>query len=211
MKKLIYLCLALIMVSACKKDSDNETPAPTPTPTGNTNTGGITVNSVSQVSVKIDGVPFAKVVDGTNVEEVNSSYSAVNPMPDTSRGRYASSLSNPITSEMYIEVGKGEIVMQGWGPSDATFKAFFNPGSYSYSTTWLNGVYIMMEIGGVEYSTLNPGSQAGSTFTITDRLEFTGGLYSVKVKITFNCKLYNASGGVKTVTEGTYIGYFQNM
>ena len=57
------------------------------------------------------------------------------------------------------------------------------------------------------------GDQSGSNFTITDCVEVTGApIYTVKVRITFNCKLYDVSGSItKTITDGVYVGTFQNI
>jgi hypothetical protein len=213
MKKLIYLCLVLAIVSSCKKDSDNDTPAPTNN-TGNNNNNGsgtITINSPDQVSMKIDGVPTSKVADGINISADVGSYGNMDTPPDTSYGVYGSSLNSVSIAETYISIDKGRLYFLGWPASNTAFKTFFNPGAYSYATTPELGITISMYQNGVGWST-NNGSQSGSTFNITDMQEVTaGGSYGVKIRCTFSCKLYDSLGNVKTITEGIYVGHFENF
>jgi hypothetical protein len=215
MKKLLYLLLAISLFASCKKDSNDDT-TPTPSTGGNNNnTGGsITINSTNQVSMKVDGTPLSKIENGSNVESSVHSNSLLAPYPDTSHGIWGSSLYNPSATETYINITKGGLKFIGAPASNTAFKNFFNPGTYSYDvsgSTYLTGIEISLFENSVFYSS-SMGSQAGSSFTITDMVEVTGGsYYAVKVRATFHCKVYDGVGGIKTLTEGIYVGHFMNF
>jgi hypothetical protein len=101
----------------------------------------------------------------------------------------------------------------GYAPANTAFKAFFNPGTYSYSPDAVNGLKISYYESGTEWSTdLGSQDQTGSSFVVTDNREQSGTSdYTVKIKATFNCKLYDGSGQSKIFTEGVFIGFFSNF
>jgi hypothetical protein len=97
--------------------------------------------------------------------------------------------------------------------TQATFKAYFAPGNYSYAqkstVTLQDGDGVVIQWGNNLtdiWSTDNaPGTQTGSSFTITnvqDGPALNG--YNVDVTGTFNCTLYNSTGVAKTVTGGQF-------
>ena len=97
--------------------------------------------------------------------------------------------------------------------TDAEFKNFFSVGSYPYAPpTWLNGVSVgWSDESGKFWSSDNlPGTQSGSTFTITnvvdDAADFPN--YGVKVTIEFSCKIYDDAGISKTITNGKFVGVY---
>ena len=48
----------IVLLSGCSKDDDNTS---TTTPSPNQNNSGITINSSWQYSIKVDGIPYARV------------------------------------------------------------------------------------------------------------------------------------------------------
>lgn len=106
----------------------------------------------------------------------------------------------------------------------ATFFGFFKTGlnDFSYNTTAisatqgtnLNTYKVTLSYkdeAGVLWNSYN-GDQTGSTFQITDTIRYKNyGFFNdlkVKYKAKFNCKLYNANGDSKTLTNGLFIGEF---
>ena len=112
-----------------------------------------------------------------------------------------------------FEVLKGTLTYTGSSIADqTTFNAFFPVSAYSYSPNAANGVEFQYWIGGTMWSTsLGTADQTGSAFTVTERVTGTVLGYSqVKIKTTFNCKIYDGSGNSKTVTGGTMIVDFES-
>lgn len=134
-----------------------------------------------------DAVPFANIVP------------LGNPWPVGSTG---------------LAVGKGNL--HGYlSASDATFKNFFNPGSYPFapvsSSITIDGVFVAWyDENGTEWSTENtPATQTGSAFQITNVADLSVVFgYYIEVTAIFNCKLYDASGNTKTLTGGKFVGIF---
>ncbi len=210
MKHTLILAFALTtLVFGCKK-KDNTTPAadPAPTTTGGTTTGAITISSVPQATFVLDGVSKSYVSNNNTIFSGSSNGSS-----GGDNFVYGSGLDdgNAIT---FISIDKGTLVTGGSGyPTNAVFKAFFSTGSKSYSASAANGIEISMyDASGVSWST-SLGSQTGSTFTIDQNQDDPDllGNYYLKVKASFSCKLYDASGNVKVLTNGVYVGDFGNF
>ncbi len=211
MKNIIIIAAVLsIATFGCKK-KDTSTPAadPTPTTTGTTPVV-IDINSVPQATFVLDGVSKSYVSNNNTIFGGSGSGSSGND-----DYVYSSDIDdgNSIT---YLGISKGQLHIGGVGgpPTDAVFKAFFPVGNKSYSINAVNGIEIsMFDAAGVEWSTsLGTGAQTGSTFSI-DQTKDNGSQfgYYQKIKATFSCKLYDASGNVKVLTNGLYIGDFGNF
>lgn len=209
MKNIIIVAAVLItLIFGCKKKESTPEPDPAPSTTGSSTTGGITINSVPQATFVLDGVSKSYITNNTTIYSGSSNGSS-----GGDNFVYGSGLDdgNSIT---YISIDKGTLVTGGTGnPTDAVFKAFFSTGSKSYSPNAVNGIEIAMsDANGVSWST-SLGSQAGSTFNIDQNQDSPDaiGNYYLKVKATFSCKLYDASGNVKVLTNGVYVGEFGNF
>ena len=96
------------------------------------------------------------------------------------------------------------------------FKTFFNLGNYSYtgSPSTSDGVNITWyDQNGTEWKTDNaPADQSGSRFAIVlvEEVAITP-VFTVAITFTFNCKLYDTSGNVKTLSGGRYKGEFEKL
>jgi hypothetical protein len=210
-----HLILTVLILSAfifgCKKKETTTTPAPASSTTGGgTTTGGSTIdiNSVPQATFVLDGVSKSYVSNNSTIYSGSSNGSSGNDNFVYGSGLDDGNLIN------YISIEKGTLVTGGSGnPTDAVFKAFFSVGTKSYSPSAANGIEIAMyDANGVSWST-SLGSQTGSTFTIDqikDNPDLAGNFY-LTVKVSFSCKLYNASGNVKVLTNGVYVGDFGNF
>lgn len=95
----------------------------------------------------------------------------------------------------------------------ADINAFLAPGNYSYSVAAQNGVEInWKDTNGTHWSTSKGnGDQSGSFFKITSAKEESDlrGLRNIKVKSTFNCKLYDDNGNMLTLTSGEMFNSFE--
>ncbi len=97
--------------------------------------------------------------------------------------------------------------------NNTEFKTFFNLGNYSYRNppSVTDGAIISwFDQNGTEWRTDNaPADQSGSRFAVVlvEEAALTP-VYTVAITFTFDCKLYDGSGNVKTLTGGRYKGVF---
>ena len=213
MKTTNILLAAMIALSSCSKKDDTSTP--NNTSTNNTNTGGgnsITINSSHQVWMKIDGNVYSKIVDGNNIENSVGASKSIN-LPNPTTAVYQSFFDNPNTSEGYFGVEKGTLTFSGSVADSATFHSFYTTGSLSYSPSAFNGIRITYfdSTGDIWSTDFGSSDQTGSAFNITDIRTFNIFDYTVVIRATFNCKVYNLTGGVKTLTEGVFVGSFASI
>ncbi len=156
----------------------------------------------------IDGVHYKQIVTADNGYEAGS---LVEGYDDAIPGSNISPSIQPISpNQTQMEIIKG-VLHNYQSISNEAFKDFFVPGIYPWAVFGQDGVSLAWTDGtGVNWSTYNiPGTQTESNFTIisTEKAPALTGYY-IKVKARFNCKLYDDNGNVKTLTNGTYIGYF---
>jgi len=202
----ILLMCSIALVSACSKDDDsddNNTPAPTP----------VTVNSPPQVSGNINGVNFNYVTGGLNPYQSSVGYDSgpgVAFPPDSCHFTLLAGFENVLTGQWLwdFRIGTYDFVL----PSDSvSFKNFFEIKPWSYGVTPMNGMEIVYyDASGDMWSTsYGSANQTGSTFQLQAKkfIPFQGEKYE-RIKATFNCKLYNASGAVKVVTNGVVVADF---
>lgn len=91
------------------------------------------------------------------------------------------------------------------GAYDNLFKA---DAEYSFATNGNDGVTIFWsdDNGKLYRSDWGSGDQTGSAFKIVDSEDDTWlGDPSMKVHAEFNCKVYDASGNSKTITDGEFV------
>ncbi len=202
------ILIALLAFTACKKKTSD--PEPDPAPTTTTTTGGSTtstiptidVNSTPQVSYSLDGTAVSYVTDGTNFFGGSGSSGNTN-------WTYDSGIDDGTNS--YFNITKGTITTAGGSPDDATFKTLFPIASAPYSVNAANGVEVSIwDSNHVQWST-SLGNQTGSTFNIVQTKDEQQNYLYVKTYITFSCKVYNAGGAMKTITNGKYVGHFGNF
>lgn len=214
MKTVYLMLIAALCLTSCSKDDDDAAQPNNSSQNNNTSGNSITINSNAQVWMKIDGNVYSKIVEATNT--ISSGVGAdkeIAGFPDTSSAIYASFLYDDNTLNSYFSIDKGELIFLGGEPDTTTFKNFFNPGNYSYTAGALNGIVIAYYDSNNERWSTDQGSgdQTGSIFTITEIKTNNVFDYTVTVRVTFNCKVYNNTGQSKTLTEGVYIGGFANI
>lgn len=160
----------------------------------------------------IGGISYSQIVTDNNGYEVGSSMSGLDIVSFGASINY----SNPPAPRGLTEMGIGKGMMHNYlSATKSQFYAFFAPGTYPYSKIGLNedGVDIYwLDPSGVEWSTQNGvlDDQVGSSFTIisTEDAQDALGRTYIKVKMQFNCKLYNASGAMKELKNGEMVGAF---
>jgi hypothetical protein len=156
----------------------------------------------------VGALHFKQTVTETNGYEAGSSVAGYD---DAIPGSYISPSVKPAPlhkTEMAIIKG---VLHNYRSLSNAAFKDFFAPGLYPWAVFGKDGVSLSWtDENGNHWSTYNiPGDQTGSSFTIISAEDVNGlGIYHIRVKAKFNCKLYDVNGNVKTLTNGIYVGYF---
>lgn len=216
----LALLLTLSMVAVSCGDNDDDTAPPANDPGGNTNTGALTTSSPARVQMTIDGVTYS-YAEGNVHGIVFGGGGGVMPAPDSSQKTYSMSIY-PLADDMLINfnVDLGVFRYLGGQPTNAQFLGFMPVGPVVYGNTEVVNDRVKLswwDENGVEWSTqcgtaLQP---AGSSFVITEVVDvpvpfnFT----QRKMRVTFNCRLYNCLSGssFKTVTNGTGIFHFDNI
>lgn len=221
MKHLLSLILiALFVFAACKKKTSDPEPAPAPTTTTTTTTGGTTttapsvsIGSTPQVQFSIDGVAasYVESVTGTFVGNGQSNIGTINSAAGTMT--VGTSFFNSAGDIITVYKRTFHYTPGAGLDPDTEFSNFFQKRTHPYTMGVANGIAIEWhDAAGNIWSTENgTADQTGSVFTIVDNLqdyERDGGDLSMKMHATFNCKLYNASGAVKTLTNGKIVGYY---
>ena len=125
--------------------------------------------------------------------------------------------ANPPLPNGLTEMSVSKGVMHNYlSATEAQFKAFFAPGQYSFAPeSFLQGdgvqVYWTDRNGEDWYTRDGRTDQSGSIFKIISVEDSPDALgrYYVKVKMQFNCKLYNVNtGAMKQLTNGELVAYF---
>jgi hypothetical protein len=131
-----------------------------------------------------------------------------------------SSSVNPLTHPIpagytELEITKG-ILYNYYVATNAIVKDFLSPGTYPYKTTTIQGISILwVDKEGSLWSThYGSQDQTGSNFKILSTEEYNDPsvMYSLKVKMQFNCKLYKEdTGEMKELTNGEMVGLFARL
>ena len=192
-----------VFVSGCKKEDAAASGG------GGGGGGGstLTLSSNPGAQMTIDGLTVSWATGATWEGVVGSSGSG--------NWSYSSGIFNIGTGEgIEAEVGYSP----GAPPSTAQFTAMFNTGARNYVASANNAVGVEVRyfdtLGDVWSSSCPVGTQTGSAFNITGMQVLAGAPYdTVKVLLTFNCKVYNCNGGgaSKTITGGTLRLNFENI
>ncbi|MBS1742696.1 MAG: hypothetical protein JST81_06620 [Bacteroidetes bacterium] len=179
-----------------------------------------TITPTTSVIVPVGPIYYSAVIDGTSYSETADVNTYANEFGLTggsdvilSSGIVVSASPPPANStEFYIR--KGILHSYGSSMSNVTFKAFFSTGTYGYGASPNDGIEIQwIDEAGNNWSTNNGTAiQTGSNFNITSVEDEPGqAQYSVRVKATFNCRLYDGAGNEKILTNGQFTGVFAKL
>jgi hypothetical protein len=160
----------------------------------------------------IDGVNYTASVTSANDYEAGRGLGGVDDVAFGAGISYA----NPPLPAGKTEFGIDRAFMHHYTTAtQAQFKAFFAPGDFAYSALSNdlvdNGIRIYWtDTKGEVWDSRDKTDQSGATFKIISAQDFTdiAGDYNVKVKVQFNCKLYNSAGASKTLTNGEAVVVF---
>lgn len=206
--QLAVLTFVFLGFFSCSKN-DNDTVSPTPAPSTT-----IDVNSPWQYSIKFDGTAYSHVEGAQDFQGSVGWSSSLVGAPDPSSTTFSSSLDNINSNVEGFGIELGRVYFFGNEVDTAVFKDFLQTGPRNYSVDPANGVSVgFTDPSGTHWSSsFGTANQSGSLFSITEykTLGMVLWSYQVKIKATFNCKVYDFAGNVKTITDGVYVGVFEN-
>lgn len=165
----------------------------------------------------IDGKTYQQTVATNNDYIAGSSLSSSGYEANLSASieYYVIGQSSIPKGQTTFKVTKGTFHGYDYNITNDSFKSFFTVGSYTVIKSFADGDGITMEwldATGAKWNT--NGDQTGSTFNIvsvTDAPNING-IFYLKTKMQFKCKLYNESTGVmKQVTSGEMISFFGHI
>ncbi len=194
--------IASITISSCKKDDTDDTTTPTTTPTTNEND-----LSVSKFTATIDGTNYS-YIEGTDFEGICGTDKNVG---DSATIIYSYEIWNNANNSS-AGITKGTLVSHSGSVASTTlFNSFITTSTCSFSDNAANGIEIKWKSSPTNVWTTTGTNQAGSSFSfaIVNYTDVMGSHYA-RFKATFNCKLTNGST-VKTLTNGVFIGSFENQ
>jgi hypothetical protein len=215
MKKFSFIIAILITgllgVSSCKKEKEPEpAPAPTPAPTPATS-----INSSYRSTYTMDGTDVSLVYGSSNFSMSYGAGGDIGSGGSASHRYYDATIADQNDKGITITKGTMDIPAGGYG-TEAQFAAFFPAGTYSYSPAGAmnpDGIVVSYWDGTTNWRSDNgTGNQSGSVFTMVASQVVTGTSdYTVKFYATYNCKVYDDGGNVKTITNGVFIGDFAKL
>ncbi|MGZ8541417.1 MAG: hypothetical protein ACXWV6_12250, partial [Chitinophagaceae bacterium] len=127
---------------------------------------------------------------------ISSPYSATGDEYDIYEGTFIQDGNDPLKNNIYVHILK----YFNHYPSPTERLAMINLRNYPFglsdvSTATINGASIIYaDATGKEWSS-EPGSQTGSTFSITELVDNPDNTSDKIFKATFSCKLYDGNGG----------------
>jgi hypothetical protein len=194
-KSLWLLVAVVLLFSGCKKDETKQNnPAPTPV-------------AAFYFSAKLDGKDFL-IQDGVDGYGSGAGGGG-GGTSDSYTEEQSLSIVNPSAQK-----NSGFIIVKNFVPkrSDCSqIENMFHPGNYTYGRSHsgstdpgVDGVIIFhVDENGKEWSSdYGSGDQTGSTFEIVEHVANNDGWSNRISKATFSCKLYDAQGHVKVLTNG---------
>ena len=196
----ITATISVIGISSCKK-KDN-TPATT---TNTTTLPPVTSNFYFQAVINGTAISYQDGVAGYADGGGDEGGSEPSGWQEAQNSELTVPLATKNTAGFYI------MKAFTYQPTNTQIDSMFIVKSYSYgkesmstSTDGTDGAKVYyIDANGVEWTTdLGSANQTGSTFNITENVVNTDGYSHHISKATFSCKLYNASGGTMTLTNG---------
>ena len=208
-KQFAFIAAILLLVASCSQDDDNDN-------NNNNNTpAALTIDSTYIFRASIDGQAVNYRL-GNQFWMVASDGEIATP-PTLSRKSYSSIVIDNLSgTNTLVSLEMGVVSFLGTYAEDAEFLNLFQTGNYNFIAdpqTTKGFVLRYYDSTGTEWATnLGSANQAGSSIKIeaVKNVTFSGDPASVKVLLRFNCKLYNSAGASKTLTNGEFIGLFEN-
>ncbi len=208
--KITFLLIAFsIAFASCKKDDEGSgTTDPPPNPA-----------SANYFAATIGGINVSYEAGTNNITSFTDASLNLATLPDTSTASYGASLGSYDAASGEItpvfEIKKGTLrFAPAPNPENAIFKDFFGVGIHPFSPFAESGFEVeWYDSSGVLWSTsLGTALQTGSFLeieTITEIEQYNN--YYIRTKISFSCKLYDDAGNSKQLTDGKFLGEFENL
>lgn len=194
MKKLLIPVFILCFIAACKKDktSNNEDKFP------------------FYFSATINGTAIKYEANDLNSQYecgISSPYSATGEEHDMYEGTLIQDANDPSKNNIYVHILK----YFDHYPEYPERVAMLTTGNYGFgisdvSTSTVNGAAIRYtDANGKEWDS-ELGTQAGSSFSVTELVDNPDDTSDKIFKATFSCKLYDGNGGSIQVTNAVIRG-----
>lgn len=198
----ILLMSAMLTTISCKKEEVTPEPKVDQPTCPESETEELSANSLSSFTGIIDGVSYSYIEGEKNISA---------GVGKTSIGMAASfdaSLGNDDAEKSVFSIDKGETNIF---LTNEEFKDFFKAGSYTYGSSGFTIKWY--DDSDTEWTNyLGAADQTNSTIKIEDAKEINVfGNYYITTKITLACNLYDADGNSKKLTNGVFIGSFENI
>jgi hypothetical protein len=195
------IIMGLATIISCKKKDDTSTST-----TPSNNTPAVTINSMPQFTGNVGGTNLSLVTPNTGSAATSSDD---NLGTDTCTFVYEAWISS-LTNATTIQVTKGTLLYVSGYPDNTTFQKFFPVGTLPYSANGKKGIAIdYWDATNVHWSTSNsPATESGMTFTVSAEKDEGNGY--ARILANFNCILYDSLGHSKTLTNGVFLGDFNN-
>ncbi len=156
----------------------------------------------------IDGTVYNVAVTDNNGYEMGTSTAGAD---DVRKYSVIAPSTSPFPANMTaFSVGNG-LFGDYFNITNTLFKSYYAVGAHAFKPNDSeNGIVLTWyDNTGKEWTTDNaPGTQAGSAFNITSVTDYQilGNYYEIRIKCTFNCKLYDEAGASLTLTNGEFDG-----
>lgn len=198
---IIALCVIVILISSCKKEGAE---APVPNPSAILN-----INSIYQANFTLDGTQKSYVYGNGNFHSNFGGWDHT-PIDTLDYFIYSSAIGDTAGVGVTIKLGPIKALM-GYRPDYSDFATLYSSDTVSYISLLSRRSVIVEYRDGTKLWDSSYGNQIGSNFKIVETQVDTllsGTTIYLKTHMTFNCKLYDADGNVKILTNGLFIGSF---
>jgi hypothetical protein len=181
---LLLLATASLAVSACKKDKNDDDPQA----------------GIGEIKFTVDGTSHSH-------DEINGTLTYTSD--DTTQ--FLTVWFDPADQDHYfIALGMSEFSPFGSSAGEDVWN-MFAPGTKTFAREDVqpNGAVVEWRAPDGTYFSSTRGDQTGSTFTITQRDDYPGDLFlGFEARGTFTCKVYDANGNSRTISNASWQGIF---
>jgi hypothetical protein len=208
-KSILALVLLASVFTFCKKD--DPAPEPEPEPVAPVNPG-IGVNSTYQTEFTLDGTNYKYEVGKDSILSTKTN-DKVQVSISSKKAVYHSAFVYGVKQKPRFKVSKSWLTINDDAyPAEQSFRNYFMPSAVGFSTGNVDGIRLSwIDATGKEWATdKSSGDQSTSEFKIVANKEVKNAYQEMIIYATFNCKLYDDNGASKTLTNGKFVGTFEN-
>jgi hypothetical protein len=200
MKNLFLISIVNICFVSCSKNEGSD-PAPA------NNVSDLTINSPCQFSCTIDGVNYSAIEGHSDYYSLSTHSIDSSTLPV--KHFYYSVIGSSNLLLPKLTASKAYLYTNSGSPDTTAILDFYSPGNINYFND-SEGIFLSInQINNSELTSIplhnSNANQFGSNFIIDHSIIGYDSLmqkYFIKVKASFNCKLYNWLDSVTTLTNG---------